>query len=102
MPVNLEDLKGSIIVEPVKRNKNQVKIQKALESDPTIAYSLKELQEVAGVKYPSATRTAVMALKKKGLIESFLYAGITHYHWIGNADSIIVTESKEYLNEEDV
>lgn len=102
MPVPISKVKISDIPGP-KRRKNQEAIMEVLKKDPLSAYSIKELQEVAGVKYTAATLIAVNALERKGLVEKFVNESdnLTYVHWIGDEETrVLVTKSKEFVDEE--
>jgi len=103
MPIEV----GKIKAMPYKkedRSKNQAKVVAVLKKDPLLAWTIKELQEEAGIKYPAATLVAVNALEKKGLVEKFQNEEdkTTYVHWIGDSDSrVLVTSTKQYIAEED-
>jgi DNA-binding MarR family transcriptional regulator len=103
MPISLDKVHISEI-QSLSRKKNQEAISRILKQDPFAAYSIKELQESAGVKYPAATLIAVNALVRKGLVEKFVNESdnLTYVHWIGDEETrVLVTKSKKFIEEEE-
>ena len=103
MPVEVSKIKA-IPYRKEDRSKNQAKVVDVLKKDPLLAWTIKELQEEAKIKYPAATLVAVNALEKKGLVEKFQNEEdkTTYVHWIGDSDSrVLVTKEKQYIAEED-
>ena len=103
MPIEIGKIKA-VPYRKEDRSKNQLKIADVLKRDPMMAWTIKELQAEAEIKYPAATLVAVNALEKKGLVEKFQNEEdkTTYVHWIGNSDRrVLVTKEKQYDISED-
>lgn len=103
MPIPVSEIEARPY-EKEARSKNQAKVTEVLEKDPMLAWTIRELQEEAGIKYSAATLVAVNALEKKGKVEKFVNEEdkVTYVHWIGEGErKVLVTESKEYIVDED-
>ena len=103
MPIEIGKIKA-VPYRKEDRSKNQQKITEVLKRDPLLAWTIKELQEEAEIKYPAATLVAVTTLEKKGSVEKFKNEEdkTTYVHWIGDSNSrVLVTKEKQYIVEED-
>ena len=103
MPIEIGKIKA-VPYRKEDRSKNQAKVTEVLKRDPMMAWTIKELQEEAGIKYPAATLVAVTALERKELVEKFKNEEdkTTYVHWIGDSNSrVLVTKEKQYIVEED-
>lgn len=103
MPISISKIEARPYEKEV-RSKNQAKVTEVLEKDPMMAWTMKELQKEAEIKYSAATLVAVNALEKKGLVEKFVNEEdkVTYVHWIGEGErKVLVAKSKEYIVDED-
>lgn len=103
MPIPVSEVEARPY-EKEARSKNQAKVTEVLRKDPMLAWTIRELQEEAKIKYSAATLVAVNALEKKGKVEKFVNEEdkVTYVHWIGDGDKkVLVTKERQYIVEED-